>query len=121
MRDFFESDGSGMIDVEVLEGLLKVLFGEELFRIETCDKELSVIDMSRAISINDPHQELNSLLTNILHVLKSFKQFTRLNDTIIIFIQFLESVKKKLLFIAGQQLGHYISVDDRLEFVFELG
>jgi hypothetical protein len=121
MRDFFESDGSGMVDVKVLEGLLKVLFGKALFRIDTCDKELSVIDMSRAISINDPHEELNSLLTNIFPVLKSFKQFTRLNDTIIILIEFLKNVKKKLLFITGQQLGYDISVYDSFEFVFELG
>ncbi len=56
MCDFFESDGSGMIYIEVLEGLLKVLFSEELFGVDTCNKELRVIDIPGAIGINDPHE-----------------------------------------------------------------
>jgi hypothetical protein len=62
MCDFFESDGSGMIHIEVLKGLLKVLFSEELFGVDTCNKELGVIDMPGAIGINDSHEELNPFL-----------------------------------------------------------
>ena len=57
--------------------------------------------MTRAISIDDTHKELNPFFWNVFFFLKRFKKFIRLNYTIIILIKFFKSLEQELLLIAG--------------------
>ena len=90
-----------MINIKVLKRLLKMMLGQALFGINSSYKKLSVINVPGTISINDPHQELNPLLRDILLFLERLKQLGRLNNTIIVLIQFLESLEQEFLLFTG--------------------
>lgn len=53
MGDFLESDCSWMVNIKILESLLEMLLIEGSFGIKSSNKELSVIDMSGTVGIND--------------------------------------------------------------------
>lgn len=55
MGDFLESDCSWMVNIKILESLLEMLLIEGSFGIKSSNKELSVINMSGTVGINDSY------------------------------------------------------------------
>lgn len=55
MNDLFKCYRARMIDIKILESLLKMAFIESIFRIYTRYKELRIINKPRAVGINNSH------------------------------------------------------------------
>ena len=120
MCNFLKGDRSRMVNVKVLKSLLKMAFGQGFSGIDTCDKKFSVIDVSRTVGIDDSHKKLDSLLGNIFFGFKGFEKFSRLNDAIIVFVEFFKSLEEEFFLITGENLGNNVSVHNGLEFVLKL-
>ncbi len=76
--------------------------------------------MPGTIGVDNPHQELDPVLCDIDPLPKCICQLWRLNNAIIILVEFLKSLEQQLLFVTGQQLRHNVCVDYSLELIVEL-
>lgn len=56
---------SGVVDVEVGKGLFEVLLIEDFFKFQASHDELSEVDVSRTIGIDDPHQKAHPPFWNV--------------------------------------------------------
>lgn len=55
MNNLFKCYRARMIDIKILESLLKMALIESIFGIDTCYKELRIINKTRTVGINDSH------------------------------------------------------------------
>lgn len=109
-----------MVNVEILEGLLEMVLSEGLFGVKASYQELGIIDVARAIGINDPHQETDPLLTHFFLYLEGLVKLGRLYDPIVVLVKLLKSLREELLFLACQELRDYVGVDDCLQLILKL-
>lgn len=108
-----------MVDVEVFEDPLVMLLLEVGSGVQGSDQELGVLDASRAVQVDQPHQDHQSLLVRdaFLHYLLEFVAADR---AVAVGVRFLEDLFEAELLGVREELGHCVGVNHCFEPVLEL-
>lgn len=108
-----------MINIEVVKGLVIMLFVETGSGIQSRDKKLSILNIPRAIEIDDPHDGLESFFIFYL-MLHDPSQLIKRDYSIAVTIHTLEHLLKPLFLLVCDKLTDTKCKNDCLQFIFKL-
>ena len=100
-----------VIDIEVLEGLLKMFLRKKLLYLQTSHNELSQVDETWTVGIDHPHQQTHPRPWNVDLRVQSVYELDLADDPVIVLIQLLKQLSKDLFLFSCHELWDDEGID----------
>jgi hypothetical protein len=119
LGDFIVADFATVVYIEIVEGTPVVFSGEVLLRVGNTHQKLSILNVARAVEVDESHDGVETLLVLDVLLHDGF-ELGEGDDAVVVGVAALEDGLEALLFGFAQQLRNAVCVHHCLQLVFEL-